>query len=139
MSLFLKAAGTLIAVLLTFGAMFAAANTMFAAVSSRTREIGTLRALGFPQSDVLISFLGESFLLCALGGALGLLATLPLNLLTIETFNFGSFASISISFRFGWTVAAVAMIMTVAMGLFGGMFPALRAVRLEVIAALREL
>src|SRR5208337_312535 len=95
MSLFLKAAGTLIAVLLTF-------DTMFAAVSSRTREIGTLRALGFPQSDILISFLGESFLLCALGGALGLLATLPLNLLTIETFNFGSFASISISFRFGW-------------------------------------
>ena len=139
MSLFLKAAGTLIAVLLTFGAMFAAANTMFAAVSSRTREIGTMRALGFPQWDILISFLGESFLLCALGGALGLLATLPLNLLTIETFNFGSFASVSISFRFGWLVAAVAMIMTLAMGLFGGMFPALRAVRLEVIAALREL
>jgi putative ABC transport system permease protein len=139
MSIFLKAAGTLIAVLLTFGAMFAAANTMFAAVSSRTREIGTMRALGFSQRDILISFLGESFLLCALGGALGLLATMPLNLLTIETFNFGSFASISITFRFGWMVAAVALIMTVAMGLFGGMFPALRAVRLEVIAALREL
>jgi putative ABC transport system permease protein len=139
MSIFLKAAGTLIAVLLTFGAMFAAANTMFAAVSSRTREIGTMRALGFSQWDILISFLGESFLLCALGGALGLLATLPLNLLTIETFNFGSFASVSISFRFGWLVAGVALAMTVAMGLFGGMFPALRAVRLEVIAALREL
>jgi putative ABC transport system permease protein len=139
MSIFLKAAGTLIAVLLTFGAMFAAANTMFAAVSSRTREIGTMRALGFSQWDILISFLGESFLLCFLGGVLGLLATLPLNFLTIETFNFGSFASVSISFRFGWWVAAVALIMTVAMGLFGGMFPALRAVRLEVIAALREL
>ena len=70
MSLFLKAAGTLIAVLLTFGAMFAAANTMFAAVSMRTREIGTLRALGFPQRDILLSFLGESFLLCAWAGAL---------------------------------------------------------------------
>ena len=81
MSIFLKAAGTLIAVLLTFGAMFAAANTMFAAVSSRTREIGTMRALGFSQWDILISFLGESFLLCVLGGVLGLLATLPLNLL----------------------------------------------------------
>jgi putative ABC transport system permease protein len=139
MSLFLKSAGTLIAVLLTFGAMFAAANTMFAAVKSRTREIGTMRALGFSQWDILISFLGESFLLCTLGGILGLLATLPLNLLTIETFNFGNFASVSITFRFGWLVAAVAMIMTLAMGLFGGMFPALRAVRLEVIAALREL
>jgi putative ABC transport system permease protein len=138
-SLFLKAAGTLIAVLLTFGAMFAAANTMFGAVKSRTREIGTMRALGFSQWDILVSFLGESFLLCALGGALGLLATLPLNLLTFETSNFSTFASVSITFRFGWLVAAVALIMTVAMGLFGGMFPALRAVRLEVIAALREL
>jgi len=138
-SLFLKAAGTVIAVLLTFGAMFAAANTMFAAVNSRTREIGTMRALGFSQRDILISFLGESLLLCTLGGLLGLLATLPLNLLTIETSNFSTFASVSITFRFGWTVAAVAMIMTVAMGLFGGMFPALRAVRLEVISALREL
>jgi putative ABC transport system permease protein len=138
-SLFLKAAGTMIAVLLTFGAMFAAANTMFAAVKSRTREIGTMRALGFSQWDILVSFLGESFLLCTLGGLLGLLATLPLNLLTIETSNFSTFASVSITFRFGWTVAAVAMSMTLAMGLFGGMFPALRAVRQEVISALREL
>jgi putative ABC transport system permease protein len=138
-SLFLKAAGTLIAVLLTFGAMFAAANTMFAAVKSRTREIGTMRALGFSQWDILLSFLGESLLLCTLGGAMGLLATLPLNFLTIETSNFSTFASVSITFRFGWLVAGVAMIMTLAMGLFGGMFPALRAVRLEVIAALREL
>jgi putative ABC transport system permease protein len=139
LSIFLKAAGTLIAVLLTFGAMFAAANTMFAAVSSRTREIGTMRALGFSQWDILISFLGESFLLCALGGVLGLVATLPLNLVTMETFDFGSFASASINFRFGWWVAMVALTMTIAMGLFGGMFPALRAVRQDVISALREL
>jgi len=138
-SLFLKSMGTLIAVLLTFGAMFAAANTMFAAVKSRTREIGTMRALGFSQSDILISFLGESLLLCTLGGLVGLAATLPLNLLTVETSNFSTFASVSISFRFGPLVMAVALLMTVAMGLFGGMFPALRAVRLEVIAALREL
>jgi len=138
-SLFLKAAGTLIAVLLTFGAMFAAANTMFAAVKSRTREIGTMRALGFSQWDILFSFMGESLLLCTLGGILGLLAILPLNLLTIETSNFSTFASVSITFRFGWLVAAVALSMTVAMGVFGGMFPALRAVRLEVISALREL
>ena len=66
-SIFLKGAGTLIAVLLTFGAMFAAANTMFAAVSARTREIGTMRALGFSQLDILICFLGESLILCSLG------------------------------------------------------------------------
>jgi putative ABC transport system permease protein len=136
---FLKTAGTLIAVLLTFGAMFAAANTMFAAVSARTREIGTMRALGFSQFDVLISFLGESLILCGLGGAVGLLAAIPLNSFTFETANFNSFASMTISFRFGPLVMAAAALMTVAMGVFGGMFPAIRAVRLNVISALREL
>jgi putative ABC transport system permease protein len=138
-STFLKTAGTLIAVLLTFGAMFAAANTMFAAVSARTREIGTMRALGFSQFDVLICFLGESLILCGLGGAVGLLAAIPLNSFTFETANFNSFASMTISFRFGPLVMAAAMLMTVAMGVFGGMFPAIRAVRLNVISALREL
>ncbi len=137
--IFLKGAGTLIAVLLTFGAMFSSANTMFAAVSARTREIGTMRALGFSQFDILISFLGESLLLCGLGGAIGLLATVPLNALTYETSDFNSFAAVTVAFRFGPLVMAVAVTMTLSMGLFGGMFPALRAVRLDVISALREL
>jgi putative ABC transport system permease protein len=137
--IFLKGAGTLIAVLLTFGAMFSAANTMFAAVSARTRDIGTMRALGFSQFDILISFLGESLLLCGLGGAIGLLAALPLNALTYETSDLNSFASVTVAFRFGPMVIAVALVMTLAMGVFGGMFPALRAVRLDVISALREL
>jgi putative ABC transport system permease protein len=138
-SIFLKGAGTMIAVLLTFGAMFAAANTMFAAVSARTREIGTMRALGFSQFDILLSFLGESILLCTLGGLLGVLAAIPLNALTYETSDFNSFASVTVAFRFGPLVIGVALIMTLAMGVFGGMFPALRAVRLDVISALREL
>ena len=115
----------MIAVLLTFGAMFAAANTMFAAVGARTREIGTMRALGFSQFDILICFMGESLLLCALGGAAGVLAAIPLNALTYETSDFNSFASISVAFRFGPLVIGVAVLMTLAMGLFGGMFPAL--------------
>ena len=138
-STFFKAAGTLIAILLTFGAMFAAANTMFSAVKSRTREIGTMRALGFSRGDVLMSFLGESVLLSLLGGGLGLLATIPMSLISIETMNSSTFASVNINFRFGPWVMAVAMLMTLVMGLFGGMLPALRAVRLEVISALREL
>jgi putative ABC transport system permease protein len=137
--IFMKGAGTLIAVLLTIGAMFSSANTMFAAVSARTKEIGTLRALGFSQLDVLFSFLGESILLCALGGAAGLLATLPLNALTYETSDFNSFASMTVAFRFGPLVLTVALLMTLVMGIFGGMLPALRAVRLDVISALREL
>ena len=136
---FLKVVGTSIAVLLTFGAMFAAANTMFAAVKSRTREIGTMRALGFSQFDILFSFLTESLLLCALGGLVGLAATYPLSALTLETSNFNTFASQLISFRFGPLVMAVALVMTLSMGLFGGMFPAIRAVQLDVISALREL
>jgi putative ABC transport system permease protein len=138
-STFFKAAGTLIAVLLTFGAMFAAANTMFSAVKSRTREIGTMRALGFSRADLLFSFLGESVLLSLLGGGLGLLATIPMSLISIETMNTSTFASVNINFQFGPLVMAVALIMTLVMGLFGGMLPALRAVRLEVVSALREL
>jgi putative ABC transport system permease protein len=138
-SLFLKGVGTLIAVLLTIGAMFAAANTMYAAVSARTREIGTMRALGFSRLDLLLSFLGESVILCTLGGILGLLASIPLTALTFGTSNFNTFAEVTVAFRFGPLVMAVAVIMTLAMGVFGGLFPALRAVRLDVIRALREL
>jgi putative ABC transport system permease protein len=138
-SVFLKGAGTLIAVLLTFGAMFAAANTMFAAVSTRTREIGTMRALGFSQLDILICFLGESVILCSLGGIVGVLAAMPLNAWTYETSDFNSFTSVSVAFRLGPMALGVATAMTLAMGIFGGMVPALRAVRLDVISALREL
>jgi putative ABC transport system permease protein len=138
-SMFLKVFGTIIAVLLTLGAMFAAANTMFAAVSSRTREIGTLRALGFSQFDVLISFLGESILLCTLGGVLGWLATIPMGAISFGTSDFDSFAEKTINFRFGLLVGLVALGMTACMGIFGGLFPAVRAVRLDVIKALREL
>jgi putative ABC transport system permease protein len=138
-SLFLQVFGTIIAILLTIGAMFSAANTMFAAVGARTREIGTMRALGFSRLDVLVCFLGEAVLLCALGGAIGLLATYPLGALTFGTVDNDTFAERTINFRFGPLVMGVAVLMTTAMGVFGGLFPALRAVRLNVIDALREL
>jgi putative ABC transport system permease protein len=136
---FLKVAGTIIAVLLTIGAMFAAANTMYAAVGARTREIGTMRALGFSRLDILVSFLAESVLLCALGGVLGLLATLPLAGFNFGISNFNTFTESTVSFRTGPLVMAVALAMTLSMGVFGGIFPALRAVRMDVITALREL
>ena len=118
--------------------MFAAANTMYAAVSARTREIGTMRALGFSRLDILISFLRESVLLCGMGGVLGLLATVPMSAFRFGISNFNTFAETTISFRFGPLVMTVAVAMTLAMGVFGGLFPALRAVRLDVIRALRE-
>jgi putative ABC transport system permease protein len=138
-ALFYKVAGSVIAIFLCIGAMFAAANTMFAAVSARTREIGTMRALGFSRTSILLSFLGESLLLCSLGGILGVLGTLPLSYLTFGTNNIDTFAEVSVNFRFGPLVVAVALAMTFAMGVFGGLFPAIRAVRMDVIASLREL
>jgi putative ABC transport system permease protein len=112
---------------------------MFSAVSSRTREIGTMRALGFSRGNVLISFLGESILLCSLGGLLGLAATIPLSALTFGINNFDTFSEVTVNFHLGPLVMAVAVSMTAAMGIFGGLFPAIRAVKLDVITALREL
>jgi putative ABC transport system permease protein len=128
--------GYLIAGFLIFGAMFAAANTMYAAVASRAREIGTLRALGFPRSAVLSSFLFEAVVLCLLGGLLGCAGTLPFNGLSTGTIN--QFSEITFSFRFGPRVLLQGVTLAVVMGLLGGLLPAIRAVRINIISALRE-
>jgi putative ABC transport system permease protein len=138
-SVFLTVLGTIIAILLSIGAMFAAANTMYAAVSARTREIGTMRALGFSRRSVLASFLGESLILCALGGLLGWLATWPFRAWSFGINDFTNFSERAIQLRFGPLVFAIAFGMTLAMGVFGGLFPAVRAVRLNVVKSLREL
>jgi putative ABC transport system permease protein len=137
-SKFLKYIGYFIAAFLTFGAMFAAANTMYAAVASRGREIGTLRALGFSRFSILSSFMLESVILCVMGGLLGCLATLPFNGLSTGTANFSSFSEITFSFRFGPRVLMQGVFLALIMGLLGGLLPALRAVRLNIITALRE-
>ena len=137
-SSFILIVGYLIAGFLTIGAMFAAANTMYAAVASRGREIGTLRAIGFRRRTILACFLLESVLLCLLGGALGCLATLPLNGLSTGTANWATFSEITFEFRFGLNVLLWAISMSVAMGLLGGLFPAIRAVRLRITDALRQ-
>lgn len=134
----LKFVGYAIAAFLTMGAMFAAANTMFAAVASRGREIGALRAIGFSRRSVLLSFLFESILLCLLGGVLGCLATLPLNGLSTGTANWATFSELTFAFRFGPAVLMRGVIMAFTMGLVGGLFPAIRAVRIPIITALRE-
>ena len=128
--------GYIIAGFLIFGAMFAAANTMYAAVASRAREIGTLRALGFPRGSILVSFLFEAVVLCLLGGLVGCLATLPFNGLSTGTIN--QFSEITFSFRFGPRVLTQGVLLALIMGLLGGILPAIRAVRLNIISALRE-
>jgi putative ABC transport system permease protein len=137
-SIALKFIGYVIAGFLTVGAMFAAANTMFAAVASRGREIGTLRALGFRRRSILASFLLESVLLCLLGGLVGCLATLPFNGLSTGTANWATFSEITFSFRFGPAVLLRGVLMALVMGLVGGLFPAVRAVRLDIVTAFRD-
>ena len=127
-SVAIKVVAYLIATFLTIGAMFAAANTMYAAVSSRGREIGTLRAVGFPRRSILTSFIMESLVICLIGGALGCLATLPLNGLSGGTQG-ATFSEITFSFRFGPKVFLQGMCLALMMGLLGGMFPAIRAIR----------
>ncbi|MBS0265087.1 MAG: ABC transporter permease [Planctomycetes bacterium] len=137
-SIAIKFVGFAIAGFLTLGAMFAAANTMFAAVASRAREIGSLRAIGFSRVAVLSSFLLESVILCLLGGVLGCLATLPFNGLSTGTANWATFSEITFAFRFGPTVLLRGVFLAFIMGTVGGFFPALRAVRMPITSALRQ-
>jgi putative ABC transport system permease protein len=137
--IFLSLVGTVIAVLLTIGALFAAANTMFAAVKSRTREIGTMRAIGFSRRSILLSFLLEAVCICLAGGVLGGLLSLLFSNWSFGISDFDSFSERVIQIRFGLLPLLIATAMTLSMGIFGGLFPALRAVRLDVIKSLREL
>jgi putative ABC transport system permease protein len=127
-----------LAVFLSLGASFGAANTMYAAVASRSREIGTLRALGFSRRSILGSFLLESVVLCLIGGVLGCLATVPLNGMSSGTQNTMMFSEVTFSFHFGPRVLLQGILLATAMGVLGGLAPALRAVRMTVIQALRE-
>lgn len=136
-SIAIRIVGYFIAGFLTVGAMFGAANTMYAAVASRAREIGTLRALGFPRRSILFSFLLESIVLCLIGGIIGCLATLPFNGMSTGTANWATFSEITFAFRFGPRVMIQGLLLALTMGLVGGLFPAIRAVRLNTINALR--
>jgi putative ABC transport system permease protein len=130
--------GYALAAFLGIGAMFGAANTMYSAVASRAREIGTLRALGFNRRSILASFLFESVVLCLLGGLVGCLGTIPFNGVSTGTAG-ATFSEVTFSFNFGPRVLLEGALMALAMGLLGGLFPAVRAVRLNIIQALREM
>lgn len=133
-----KGLASFIAMFLIVGAMFAAANTMFAAVAGRARDIGTLRALGFSRRSVLFAFMLESVILCLLGGLIGCMAAIPFDGYSTGMANFQTFSEVAFSFRFGPTVLLQGVLMALAMGLIGGLMPAVRALRLNVVQALRE-
>jgi putative ABC transport system permease protein len=131
--------GSLIAALMGLGAMFGALNTMYTAVSARTREIATLRALGFKAGPVILSVLFESLLLAAIGGVIGGgLAYLAFDGFRAATINFQSFSQIAFAFDVNASLLRNGILYALLIGLVGGLFPAVRAARLPVATALRE-
>lgn len=132
--------GTLIAVIMGLGAVFGALNTMYTAISARTREIATLRALGFRAGPVVISVLSESMLLALIGGAIGAgLAWLAFDGFRTATLNWSSFSAITFSFDVNLRLLTQGIVFAMAIGFVGGLFPAVRAARQPVAEALREL
>ncbi len=136
-STFIGAMGMMIAVFFSIGAMLGAMITMHAAVANRQREIGTLRALGFSKGSILFSFLIESILLALLGGVLGAGASLAMGLVSFSMVNFASWSEIVFSFEATPGIIFGGMAFATAMGLFGGLFPAIRAARVSPIDAMR--
>lgn len=131
--------GTLVAFVMGIGAVFGALNTMYSAVSERTREIATMRALGFGGGSVVTSFVFESVFIAGLGGLVGCAAVLPINGWTTGTINFETFSHLAFAFRVTPGLMGIGIVFALMMGLIGGLPPAIRAVRRPVAAALREL
>jgi len=136
---FILSLGSIVAAVMGLGAVFAALNTMYAAVAERTREIATLRALGFGGGSVVVSFVLESLFVSLVGGLLGCLAVLPLNGLTTATLNFQTFSHLSFAFQVTPLLLGLGLGFALLMGLTGGLPPAIRAARLPVAVALRDL
>lgn len=131
--------GSLVALIMAIGAVFGALNTMYSAVAERAREIASMRALGFGSGSVIVSFVFESLLISLVGGLLGCLVVLPLNGLTTGTMNWQTFSHLAFAFRITPALLAMGLVFAVMMGLLGGLAPAVRAARMPVARALREL
>jgi putative ABC transport system permease protein len=136
-AIFIGALGTIVSVFFAVGAMIGAMITMYAAVANRQREIGMLRALGFSRTSILGSFVFESVLLAILGGAVGAVAALGMGLVRFSMVNFASWSEIVFSFDPTPSVMATALAAAGAMGLLGGLFPAVRAARTSPLKAMR--
>ena len=136
----IRTVGFIVAGLMGIGAVFGAVNTMYSAVASRTREIATLRALGFKSLPVVISVLVEAVLLSLAGGLIGgLFAYLAFDGYQTATMNWQSFSQVAFAFAVTPALLAQALILSTIMGLFGGLLPAWKAARMPVVTALREL
>jgi ABC-type lipoprotein release transport system permease subunit len=129
--------GGFITVIMAVGALFGAANTMFAAVSGRTREIATLLVLGFSPFAVMLSFVVESVFIALIGGVLGCVIALPINGITTSTTNFQSFSEVAFQFKVTPALMLAALVFAAILGVMGGFFPALRAANQPIARTLR--
>ena len=131
--------GGFVAAIMAIGAVFGALNTMYSAVAERGREIATMRALGFGAAAVVLSFCIEALLIAFVGGVIGCFSVLRLNGLTTSTMNFQTFSNLAFAFKITPELLAKGILFALVMGLIGGLLPAVRAARLPVATALREL
>jgi putative ABC transport system permease protein len=134
---FLMGLGISIAILFAIGAIIGAVITMYGAVAQRSREIGTLRALGFSRRAILFSFLMESVLLAVVGGLIGVAAALCMSFVHFSMINFATWSEIVFKFAATPKILVIALVVGAVMGLIGGLFPAIRAARMSPITAMR--
>jgi len=137
LSTFLTYLGTGISIIFSIGAIIGAMITMYASVASRVGEIGTLRALGFSRSQILLAFLAEALLLGLTGGLLGLAGASVMQALSISTTNFQTFAEIAFTFTLTPRIVMLSLLFALLMGFVGGFLPAFRAARMRIVDALR--
>lgn len=133
----LKGLAVFISFIMAVGAGFAGMNTMYAAVARRTKEIGTLRVLGFSRFSILTAFLLESVAIAVLGAAIGILLALPLNFVSTGTSNWLTFSEIAFNFRVTFDLMLSALIFGAIIGLVGSLLPSIRASRYKIVDALR--
>jgi putative ABC transport system permease protein len=131
--------GSLVAAVMGLGAVFGALNTMYSAVAERAREVAVLRAIGFGGGSVVLSFVVEALLIASAGGVIGCIAVLPVNGITTGTINWQTFSHLAFAFRITPDLLAAGFVFAIAMGLVGGVPPAIRAARANVAGALRAL
>jgi putative ABC transport system permease protein len=134
----IKYVGIVVAVIMAIGSIFAAMNTMYAAVAYRGREIATLRVIGFSRPSILTSFVFESLALSLLGAVIGILLMLPFNGMTTGIGNSLTFSEMVFSLQLTWRVALYAILFGVIMGVLGGLAPAWHAARQNILNALRS-
>ena len=133
----LKGLAVFISFIMAVGAGFAGMNTMYAAVARRTKEIGTLRVLGFGRFSILIAFLLESVAVALIGAGMGILLAMPLNFISTGTSNWATFSEIAFNFRVTPDLILAALLFGAIIGLVGSLLPSIRASRLRIVEALR--